>query len=39
MERVGMTFEGVSREAEKIKGQYRSIGRCAILKHEYYETI
>ena len=37
MERVGMTFEGVSRESEKIKGAYRSIGRCAILRQEYEE--
>ena len=37
MERVGMTFEGVARESEKIKGAYRSIGRCAILRQEYEE--
>ena len=35
MERVGMTFEGFSRESMKIKGQYRTVGTCAVLKSEY----
>ena len=35
MERVGMTFEGFAREAELVKGEYRTIGRCAILRREY----
>ena len=35
MERVGMTFEGYARESMRIKGQYRTIGTCAILRHEY----
>ena len=35
MERVGMKFEGYAREAMKIKGQYRTIGRCAILRSEW----
>ena len=35
MERVGMTFEGFAREAELVKGSYRTIGRCAILRREY----
>lgn len=35
MERVGMTFEGLARESMKIKGIYRTIGTCAILRSEY----
>ena len=35
MERVGMTFEGFARESMKIKGKYRTIGTCAILRSEY----
>ena len=35
MERVGMTFEGFAREAMKIKGKYRTIGTCAILRGEF----
>ena len=35
MERVGMTFEGYARESMKIKGKYRTIGTCAILREEY----
>ena len=35
MERVGMQFEGYAREALKIKGQYRTVGRCAILRREW----
>ncbi len=36
MERVGMTFEGFARESMKIKGRYRTIGTCAILRDEFY---
>ena len=35
MEKVGMTFEGISREAMLIKGKYLDIGVCAILRHEW----
>ncbi len=35
MERVGMQFEGYAREAMLIKGRYRTIGTCAILRREY----
>ena len=35
MERVGMTFEGYARESLFIKGQYRTVGTCAILRREY----
>ncbi len=35
MERVGMTFEGFARESMCIKGRYRTIGTCAILRREF----
>jgi ribosomal-protein-alanine N-acetyltransferase len=35
MEKVGMTFEGVMREAMLIKGGYRNIGICSILASEW----
>ena len=35
MERVGMTFEGYARESMRIKGSYRTIGTCAILRQEF----
>ena len=35
MERVGMTFEGYARESMRIKGRYRTIGTCAILRSEF----
>ena len=38
MERVGMQFEGYARESMKIKGEYRTIGRCGILKREWGEA-
>jgi len=38
MERVGMQFEGYAREALKIKGEYRTIGRCAVLSREWKEN-
>ncbi len=37
MERVGMSFEGYAREAMRIKGEYRTIGTCAILRREFYQ--
>jgi len=36
MERVGMTLEGYAREALLIKGVYRTIGYCSILRDEYF---
>ncbi len=36
MEKCGMTFEGISREMLFVKGAFRDIGRCAILKSEYF---
>ena len=35
MERVGMTLEGYARESMRIKGGYRTIGTCSVLRHEY----
>jgi ribosomal-protein-alanine N-acetyltransferase len=35
MERAGMRFEGFARESMKIKGRYRTIGTCAILRSEF----
>lgn len=35
MERVGMTFEGYSRQAVFIKGEYRTVGICSILRSEW----
>ncbi len=34
MEKVGMTFEGILREAMLIKGEYVNIGVCSILHSE-----
>ena len=36
MERVGMTFEGVMRDAMIVKGRYQSVGICSILRDEYF---
>ena len=35
MEKLGMTFEGYMRDAMYVKGEYRTIGVCSILKEEY----
>lgn len=35
MEKVGMTFEGIQREAMLIKGSYANVGVCAILTSEW----
>ncbi len=35
MEKVGMTYEGVKREALHVKGKYVSVGVCAILQQEF----
>ncbi len=35
MEKLGMRFEGVRREAMFIKGSYRDIGTCALLVQDY----
>lgn len=36
MEKVGMTYEGVNREAIYVKGKYVSVGVCSILRSEFY---
>ena len=36
MEKCGMTFEGILRQSMYIKGEYRNVGICSILRHEYY---
>ena len=35
MDHLGMTFEGVRRDAMLVKGTYRDIGYCAILANEF----
>lgn len=36
MEKVGMSFEGIRHGGMLIKGKYRNIGICAILRDEFY---
>ncbi len=38
MEKNGMSFEGVCREGMLIKGKYRNIGICSILRSEYQKS-
>lgn len=35
MDKLGMTFEGVTRGAMLVKGEYRDIGICAILAKDF----
>lgn len=35
MDKCGMRFEGILREALFVKGEYRDIGVCSILRSEY----
>ena len=37
MEKCGMRFEGVLRKSLLVKGAYRDVGICAILREEYEE--
>ena len=37
MEKNGMIFEGVRRKGMLIKGIYRNIGTCAIIKEDFFE--
>ena len=39
MEKVGMTFEGTTREGMYLKGKYVSIETCSILRNEYNAII
>lgn len=36
MKKLGMSFEGYSRECLYVKGEYKTVGICAILAREYY---
>jgi ribosomal-protein-alanine N-acetyltransferase len=35
MEKLGMTFEGYHRDAIYAKGEYKTIGYCAITRQDY----
>jgi RimJ/RimL family protein N-acetyltransferase len=37
MEKNGMTFEGIKRGGALIKGTYRDVGACSILRSEFFE--
>lgn len=36
MEKNGMTFEGILRQSMYIKGEYRNVGICSILRRDFY---
>ena len=36
MEKNGMTFEGMLRQCMYIKGEYRNVGICSLLRREFY---
>ena len=36
MKKLGMTFEGYLRDAIFVKGEYRTVGVCSILKEEFF---
>ncbi len=36
MEKVGMRFEGITRESMFVKGEFVSVGICSILRREYF---
>lgn len=36
MEKCGMTFEGIARGAMFVKGEFRDVGKYAILDNEYF---
>lgn len=38
MEKLGMTFEGYSRDSMLVKGKYRTVGTCSILRNEWEQT-
>lgn len=38
MKKLGMTFEGYARDEQYIKGQYKTIGTCAILCDEFNKS-
>ena len=38
-EKLGMTFEGYARDAIFVKGAYRTVGTCAILRREFQNSL
>lgn len=38
MEKNNMTFEGIRRDGMLIKGEYRNIGICSILREEFFKN-
>lgn len=36
MEKAGMRYEGMGRQSMKIKGEYKNIGVCGILRDEFF---
>lgn len=39
MEKNGMIFEGIRRKGMLIKGSYRDIGVCAIIREDFFKNI
>lgn len=39
MQKCGMTYEGMARESMRIKGLYRNIGCCAILREDLKKRV
>lgn len=39
MEKNGMIFEGIRRNEMLIKGEYRNIGVCAIIREDFFKNI
>lgn len=39
MEKLGMTFEGYRRDAMLVKGRYRTIGVCAVLREDFLRAL
>ena len=38
MEKNGMVFEGIERDAIFVKGAYQDVGKCAILRSDYFAS-
>lgn len=38
MEKNGMTFEGIRRHGMLVKGEYRDVGVCSILKKDFFQN-
>lgn len=39
MEKNGMVFEGIRRKGMLIKGVYRNVGSCAIIKEDFFKNV